>query len=154
MFSIVIEGVAEAQTLENEPRTLSDHFYVEGLASAKGLLVEGSQMIAEGIRKNLWRVKHQRFSLSVCQQRVGRIARQHFGIPRLGSVPRATIGWTLGLVLMPCAAMTDKTAGMAGPAPPIDGSDIDIQEMTVVVRLRSADHAASRVASGKAGDEN
>ena len=58
MFGIVIESIAEAQTLEDEAGAFADDFSVAGLTLAEGLFIETGEMIAEGIRKNRGRVEH------------------------------------------------------------------------------------------------
>jgi hypothetical protein len=55
----MIERVAEAQTLKDEPRSLPDEFRKSRFPLAEGLIVKAREMITESVSDYRCRVKHR-----------------------------------------------------------------------------------------------
>ena len=58
MFRIVIQRIAEADTLEDKPCGLTDHLAKARLAPAVSLIIEGGHVLAECVGEHRGRSKH------------------------------------------------------------------------------------------------
>src|SRR5262245_50961354 len=59
VLGVMVERVAQAETLEDEPRGLPYQFRIARLTLAEGLIVEAREMIAECVSDNRCGVEHR-----------------------------------------------------------------------------------------------